>query len=138
MSKVTKMVVVSSYAPILSKIYESQFDLTVKETCFGVLMSGEEEEMKRATDYIREEFGKGVFIKDRGFPMGDVRRCRADRGGGARPGFHQLEREIKMLPLIEDSLNNLGEGVTYKIHPYKQDKKMGAKKLQKMIEGMHR
>ncbi|RZN68389.1 MAG: DUF2102 domain-containing protein, partial [Candidatus Methanolliviera hydrocarbonicum] len=95
MSKVTKMVVVSSYAPILSKIYESQFDLTVKETCFGVLMSGEEEEMKRATDYIREEFGKGVFIKDRGFPMGDVRRCRADRGGGARPGFHQLEREIK-------------------------------------------
>mgnify|MGYP001091229038 CR=1 FL=1 len=138
MSKVTKMVVVSSYAPILSKIYESQFDLTVKETCFGVLMSGEEEEMKRATDYIREEFGKGVFIKDRGFPMGDVRRCRADRGGGARPGFHQLEREIKMLPLIEDSLNNLDEGLNYKTHPYKQDKKMGAKKLQKMIEGMHR
>jgi putative methanogenesis marker protein 6 len=132
------MVIVSSYAPISSKIYESQFDLTIKETCFGVLMSGEEEEIKRATDYIREEFGNGVFIKERGFPMGDKRRCRADRGGGARPGFYQLEREIKMLPLIEDSLNNLDEGVAYKIHPYDQDKKMNAIKLQKMIEGMYK
>ena len=138
MSKVTKMVVVSSYAPILSKIYKLQFDLTIKETCFGVLMSGEEEEMKRATDYMRNEFGNGVFIKERGFPMGDVRRCRADRGGGARPGFYQLEREIKMLPLIEDSLNNLDEEVDYKIHPYDQDKKMNAIKLQKMIEGMYK
>ncbi|VUT25882.1 MAG: methanogenesis marker 6 protein [Candidatus Methanolliviera sp. GoM_oil] len=138
MSKVTKMVVVSSYAPILSKIYKLQFDLTIKETCFGVLISGEEEEMKRATDYMRNEFGNGVFIKERGFPMGDVRRCRADRGGGARPGFYQLEREIKMLPLIEDSLNNLDEEVDYKIHPYDQDKKMNAIKLQKMIEGMYK
>ncbi|VUT25007.1 MAG: hypothetical protein MASP_00789 [Candidatus Methanolliviera sp. GoM_asphalt] len=138
MSKVTKMVVVSSYAPILSKIYKLQFDLTIKETCFGVLISGEEEEMRRATDYMRNEFGNGVFIKERGFPMGDVRRCRADRGGGARPGFYQLEREIKMLPLIEDSLNNLDEEVDYKIHPYDQDKKMNAIKLQKMIEGMYK
>ena len=44
-----------------------------------------------------------IFVKDRGFPPGDARRCRADLGG-ARPGYLGHEFEMKMAPYISFGL----------------------------------
>jgi putative methanogenesis marker protein 6 len=46
-----------------------------------------------------------VFVKQRGFPPGDERRCRASRGGGPRPGFHYLRNEVATLPIISRALD---------------------------------
>ncbi|MEA1944397.1 MAG: DUF2102 domain-containing protein, partial [Euryarchaeota archaeon] len=45
----------------------------------------------------------GAFIKERGFIPGDSRRCRADRGSGARHGFYSLKKEYEMLPTIAET-----------------------------------
>lgn len=112
MSKITKIIVSPYYLPIIPKLYEKGFDLIIKETCYGVMISGEEKDVKDAVDFLRKEFKNSVFIKDRGFPPGEKVRCRADRGVVAA-GFHQLEYEISMLPNIEKALNEI----------YKSDKK---------------
>jgi hypothetical protein len=81
---VTKYVITSSESNILPsdiamKIYGSKYDVLVKETCFGVIVNGEE----------------------------DVVNAR--RGGGARPGFYMIESESKMLPMISRALASEGE-----------------------------
>jgi putative methanogenesis marker protein 6 len=47
-----------------------------------------------------------IFVKDRGFPPGDVRRCRANLGG-ARPGFFGHEFELSLIGLISHGLEAL-------------------------------
>jgi putative methanogenesis marker protein 6 len=56
------------------------------------------------TDELRKYSPHKIFVKERGYPPGDSRRCRADRGGGPRPGFHQLKYEIELLPDISKGL----------------------------------
>ncbi|MDM7940787.1 MAG: methanogenesis marker 6 protein [Methanothrix sp.] len=112
--KVTKYVITSSESDILPsdiamKIYGSKYDVSVKETCFGVMVSGEEEVVNALVKDIRALDPAGIFIKDRGFPPGDPRRCRGHRGGGARPGFYMIESESKMLPMISRALASSGE-----------------------------
>ena len=107
--KVTKYVITSSESDILPsdiamKIYGSKYDVNVKETCFGVVVSGEEEVINSLVKEIRALDPSGIFIKERGFPPGDPRRCRGRRGGGARPGFYMIESESKMLPMISRAL----------------------------------
>ncbi len=80
-------------------------DIRVKETCFGVLIEGEEREIKRIVDEVRKMDPNGIFSKPRGFPIGDHRICRATRKGGPRPGFHQLELEYQLLPKVRGALN---------------------------------
>ena len=106
---VTKYVITSSESNILPsdiamKIYGSKYDVLVKETCFGVIVNGEEEVVNALIKEIRSLDPAGIFIKDRGFPPGDPRRCRGRRGGGARPGFYMIESESKMLPMISRAL----------------------------------
>jgi putative methanogenesis marker protein 6 len=88
------------------KIYGSKYDISVKETCFGTIINGEEDEIEEAIKEIRAMDPVGIFIKDRGFPPGDRRRCRGVRGGGPRPGFYMLESESKMLPMISRALSS--------------------------------
>ena len=111
---VTKYVITSSESNILPsdiamKIYGSKYDVLVKETCFGVIVNGEEDVVNALIKEIRSLDPAGIFIKDRGFPPGDPRRCRGRRGGGARPGFYMIESESKMLPMISRALASEGE-----------------------------
>jgi putative methanogenesis marker protein 6 len=112
--RVIKYVITSPESSIISsdiamKIYGSKYDVNVKETCFGVIINGEEEVINEVVKEIRAMDPSGIFIKDRGFPPGDPRRCRGRRGGGARPGFYMIESESKMLPMITRALAAEGE-----------------------------
>ena len=74
--KITKYVITSPESDILPsdiamKIYGSKYDVNVKETCFGVIISGEEEVIKPLVEEIRALDPSGIFIKERGFPPGD-------------------------------------------------------------------
>lgn len=112
--KVTKYVITSSESNILPsdiamKIYGSEYDVIVKETCSGVIVSGEEKVIDALVTEIRAMDPAGIFFKDRGFAPGDPRRCRGHRGGGARPGFYMIEAESKILPTISRALASAGE-----------------------------
>jgi putative methanogenesis marker protein 6 len=114
MMLITKYVITSSESNILPsdiamKIYGSKYEVSVKETCFGVVINGEEDVINALVKEIRALDPAGIFIKDRGFPPGDPRRCRGRRGGGARPGFYMIEAESKMLPMISRALAPEGE-----------------------------
>ena len=111
---VTKYIIMSSESNILPsdiamKIYGSGYDVLVKETCFGVIINGEAEVIEALLKEIRSLDPAGIFVKDRGFPPGDPRRCRGRRGGGARPGFYMIESESKLLPMISRALASEGE-----------------------------
>jgi putative methanogenesis marker protein 6 len=115
--RVTKYVITSPVSEILPsdiamKIYGSKHkDVNVKETCSGVMINGEAEVIDSLVREIRAMDPAGIFIKDRGFPPGDPRRCRGRRGGGARPGFYMIESESKMLPMISRALADKGHDV---------------------------
>ena len=61
---------------IAMMIYGSKYDVNVKETCFGVIIDGEEDVIKSLVEEIRALDPSGISIKNRGFPPGDSRRCR--------------------------------------------------------------
>ncbi len=87
-------------------IYELHADVTIKETCYGLLIHGEEAIVRALVNTIRK-IDPGAFIKERGFVPGDPRRCRADRGGGARPGFYSIQKEYAILPAIARAIAEL-------------------------------
>ncbi len=133
--RVTKYVITSSESDILPsdiamKIYGSKYDVSVKETCFGVIVNGEEKEIEALVKDIRAMDPSGIFIKDRGFPPGDPRRCRGRRGGGARPGFYMIESESKMLPMISRALASDAEAPAI---PEKK-KPIQIKKLEEIVK----
>jgi putative methanogenesis marker protein 6 len=118
---VTKMVVLSNSSPILPselalRAYELSTDVIVKETCFGLIVTGEDKSVNVLITELRKLDPSGIFVKDRGFQPGDSRRCRAVRGGGARPGFHQLEKESEILPSISRGLESIDEPTKEKGH----------------------
>ncbi len=84
-------------------------DIRVKETCFGILVEGEEKKVRKIVEEVRKMDKNGIFSKIRGFPIGDPRICRATRKGGPRPGFHQLELEHRLLPMVRVALNKIEE-----------------------------
>lgn len=77
-------------------------DIQIKETCFGVIIQGEPEVISKVLAEVRKLDPNRLFSKVRGFPIGDGRRCRAEHG--SRPGFTQLEKEWKDLPMFEAGL----------------------------------
>lgn len=130
--RVTKYVIMSPEctdilpSDISTMIYDSKHGVNVKETCFGVIIDGEEEVIKSLVKEIRALDPAGIFVKDRGVPMGDPRHCRGSffspsykmissvsgrRSGSARPGCYMIEAESKMLPLISRALASLANGV---------------------------
>jgi putative methanogenesis marker protein 6 len=107
---------------ISTMIYESGYGVKVKETCFGAIIEGEEQPIKSLVEEIRALDPSGIFIKDRGFPMGDPNHCRGSvfsssyrmvssvsgcRSGSARPGCYMIEAESRMLPLISKALASM-------------------------------
>jgi putative methanogenesis marker protein 6 len=100
---VTKYVVVESFditpADLGIRAYEISKDVMVKETCFGLVINGKEADVDRVTGELRKIDPDHIFVKDRGFPPGDPRRCRANLGG-ARPGYHGMEQEMTVIPYV--------------------------------------
>jgi putative methanogenesis marker protein 6 len=84
-------------------IHTMAVDVQIKETCFGVIIQGEPEVVAKVLTEVRKLDPNRLFSKVRGFPIGDGRRCRAEHG--SRPGFTQLEKEWKDLPMIEAGLD---------------------------------
>jgi putative methanogenesis marker protein 6 len=137
--RLTKYIITSPESDILPsdiamKIYGSKHDVNVKETCFGVIINGEEDVIRVLVDEIRALDPSGIFIKDRGFPPGDPRRCRGRRGGGARPGYYMIESESKMLPLISKALASQAKGEAESLEAEVAPSKKKPLDLQKLEE----
>ncbi len=136
MDSITKMIVINSKkvlpSDVVIKLYESNADVMIKETCFGVMVSGERSVVNDLLSSIRKMDPYGMFIKERGFAPGEPNRCRATRRGGARPGFHMLETEDKILPQIAEGLKALDKGEV----PGKKQlkKKLDVEKLKEIIK----
>jgi putative methanogenesis marker protein 6 len=104
---ITKMVVISDSelpSDMAINAYKVSSDVTIKETCYGLMVTGKRAEVDKVVNEVRKISPTKIFVKERGFPPGDSRRCRANRGGGPRPGFHQLKNEIDLLPDIGKGL----------------------------------
>jgi putative methanogenesis marker protein 6 len=123
--KITKYVITSPEctdilpSDVATMIYESKYDVNIKETCFGVIINGEEDVIRSLVEEIRALDPRGIFIKNRGYPPGDPRRCRGTdssspnkivaiasgrRSGSVRPGCYMIEAESRMLPMISRAL----------------------------------
>ncbi len=135
--EITKYIVISSDkvlpADAAMRIYESEFPVTVKETCFGLIVTGSREDVMAVVENIRQLDKNHIFVKDRGFPAGDERRCRASRGGGPRPGFHFLREEVGMLPAIGAALDELEAKESMKKKP-KEKRRLKVSELEEIIE----
>jgi putative methanogenesis marker protein 6 len=107
---VTKYVFVESYKTtpddIAVRAYEVAQRVMIKETCFGMQITGEESDVEAVIAHIRELDPTHIFVKDRGFPPGDPRRCRANLGG-ARPGYFGHEFEMGLIRWISRGLDEL-------------------------------
>jgi putative methanogenesis marker protein 6 len=90
-------------AELVQKLHMMELPLTIKSTCYGAVIHGTEDVVMKAIEQIRELDPCNIFTKDRGFPPGDPRRCRAKRGA-AREGFHQLEKEFELLEGVSEAL----------------------------------
>lgn len=112
---ITRIIVVNSEnvlpSDVAMKIYHSKADVTVKESCFGIMVEGPRRFVEKVVDEVVSMDPNHIFVKERGFSPGDERRCRAVRGGGPRPGFHFLREEINILPLISKGLEAYEKGI---------------------------
>ena len=133
---ITKLVVISSDSvlPIDAalEIYESETDITIKETCFGTMVTGPEDAVNKVVREVVKLDRNHIFIKERGFPPGDDRRCRAGRGGGPRPGFHFLRNEIGILPIIGKALDDYDNNVP--LEKVVRPEKLKVSRLKDIIE----
>jgi putative methanogenesis marker protein 6 len=137
---VTKYVFVESPdmtpADLAIRAYEISSGVMIKETCFGLQITGKEEEVEKIIKRLRELDPTHIFVKDRGFPPGDPRRCRANLGG-ARPGYFGHEFEISLIRHVSVGLENLpsreAEKEAFPPRP-SRGRKLDAKKLRKIIE----
>jgi len=89
--------------------YELAAPVMIKETCFGLQVTGDPTDVEAVIARIREVDPPHIFVKDRGFPPGDARRCRANLGG-ARPGYFGHEAESKALRYISYGLQRMYHG----------------------------
>jgi putative methanogenesis marker protein 6 len=113
---------------LVRALHALNLGISIKETCYGCVMEGEKEKLLLALAAARKLDPNRIFTKVRAFPVGDIRRCRAHHG--SRPGFAQLQKEWKDLPMFEKGLACVARGE----HPPmpSRPRKMPAKQL-KMI-----
>ncbi len=138
---VTKYVFVESPATtpadLALRAYEASEGVMIKETCFGLQVTGGPEEVDRLIRQIRAFDPNHIFVKDRGFPPGDPRRCRANLGG-ARPGYFGHEFEFPILRFISHGLEELerrGEEVLGEATREKRTKPvLDVRRLRELIE----
>ncbi|MEM0449543.1 MAG: methanogenesis marker 6 protein [Methanomassiliicoccales archaeon] len=131
----TRMIVISpssSITPdqITRTVHSLGLNITVKETCYGAMIEGKKDDVRKALKSIRNLDPDRIFTKIRGFPIGDTRRCRAHHG--SRPGFTQLEKEWECLRLIEKGISASARGEP--ICEPNQVKKLPIKKLREIID----
>ena len=107
---VTKYMVVESFeitpSDLAVRAYEIAGGVMIKETCFGLVINGKEEDVDRIITELRKNDPDHIFVKDRGFPPGDARRCRANLGG-ARPGYFGIEHEMTVIPYVSHGLEEI-------------------------------
>ena len=112
---VTKYVFVESpsFTPsdLAIKAYEVSQGVMIKETCFGLQITGNENEIETIVELLRKLDPLHICVKDRGFPPGDNRRCRSNLGG-ARPGYFGHEFEMGLLHFISYGLKSLDSSST--------------------------
>jgi putative methanogenesis marker protein 6 len=137
---VTKYVFVESPdmtpSDLAIRAYEISQGVMIKETCFGLQVTGSQEDVDRIIARLREFDPSHIFVKDRGFPPGDPRRCRANLGG-ARPGYYGHEFEISLIRHVSKGIEELpGRAPDQPVHPpvAAGPARLDAKKLQKIIE----
>lgn len=92
-----------SQSELVQNLHMLELPLTIKATCYGAMVYGDREVVDNAVDKARTLDPYNIFTKDRGFPPGDPRRCRGHRGA-AREGYHQLEKEFKLLGYVGEAL----------------------------------
>ncbi len=133
---ITKLVVTSSDSvlPIdaAMRIYESSTEIVIKETCFGTMVTGPSDAVDKVVNEVVSLDKNHIFVKERGFPPGDDRRCRASRGGGSRPGFYFLKEEAMMLPIIGKALDEYERDTP--LRKREEKKKLEIKDIQDIIE----
>ena len=88
---------------LVVRAYEISDGVMIKETCFGMQITGSPEEVDAIITKLREIDPHHIFVKDRGFPPGDPRRCRANLGG-ARPGYYGHEFEMSIIGYVSKGL----------------------------------
>ncbi|MGP3666930.1 MAG: methanogenesis marker 6 protein [Candidatus Bathyarchaeota archaeon] len=135
--EVTYVVVLSSNSTLtpkhlIHKVAVLALPVTVKETCYGILIEGKKDDVESVVNEVRKLDPEKIFVKLRGFPSGDRRICRSSRGGGSRLGFQQLEAESKLLPLISKGLKNMSSHHEEVLE--KEEKFLPVAKLKKIIE----
>ncbi|MDI3507443.1 MAG: hypothetical protein PWQ46_323 [Methanomicrobiaceae archaeon] len=138
---VTKYVFVESPSmtpgELALRAYEVSEGVLIKETCFGLQVTGEADAVDRLIEVIRSIDPEHIFVKDRGFPPGDSRRCRANLGG-ARPGYLGHEREFRLLRYIGRGLEELDRRVGEEPEPVlparEKRTKLDIRRLQELIE----
>ncbi|RXE55702.1 hypothetical protein ABH15_05530 [Methanoculleus taiwanensis] len=119
------------------RAYEVSEGVMIKETCFGLQVTGMPEDVDRLIRTIRTFDPAHIFVKDRGFPPGDPRRCRANLGG-ARPGYLGHEAEFPLLRYVSHGLEVLETGGEREPAgaPVRQEGRslLNIKKLKELIE----
>ncbi len=119
------------------RAYEVSDGAMIKETCFGLQVTGMPGEVDRIIVELRRLDPAHIFVKDRGFPPGDTRRCRANLGG-ARPGYYGHEFEMGLIRYISHGLEKISGVGKDEIKARKPapgiPRKLDAKKLKKLIE----
>ncbi|KZX10088.1 methanogenesis marker 6 protein [Methanobrevibacter filiformis] len=107
---ITRMIILGpkaevSESEVTNHLHLLNLPLTIKQTCYGAMVSGDEKDVLTAIESLRKLDPYNIFTRDRGFPPGDPRRCRGHRKG-PREGFHQMEKEFQLLGHVSDALKN--------------------------------
>lgn len=131
----TRLIVVSPDSDITPDhvtrfIHALELPITVKETCYGAIIEGRKDLVRDALEEVRKLDPNRICSKIRGFPIGDMRRCRAHHG--SRPGFPQLEKEWETLALIAEGLRCAEKGE--RVEEPEQEGKLPVKDLKRIIE----
>jgi len=115
---------------MLAEKVSARGDVDYKETCYGLLLEGEEEKVMKAIDELKSMDPSRVFYKQRGYKIGDSRICRAKRGGGPRPGYHMLSMEREVLKNVSKAL----ESPVVEVKEDEGKRKIAVDKLKKIVE----
>lgn len=121
----TRMIILSSKAnvsesEVVNFLHLLNLPITIKWTCYGAMISGKDKYVKQAIRELRKLDPYGIFTKERGFAPGDPRRCRGHRYG-PREGFHQMEKEFRILDFVGEALKNPREVEIEKKEPVSID-----------------
>jgi putative methanogenesis marker protein 6 len=101
-----------------------------KETCYGLLLEGEEKRLEEVSEELRKLDPNKIFFKVRGYRIGDERICRAKRGGGPRAGYHMLSVEREALKNVSKAL----EAKELPVYEEKPREKLSPERLHAEIE----